>query len=44
MIVLALLTIGLGVLLLPSLQGLILEPAAKVVEGGVDYVKMVLGG
>jgi multicomponent Na+:H+ antiporter subunit D len=44
MIVLALLTIGLGLLLLPSLQGWILEPAANVVEGGVEYVKMVLGG
>jgi len=44
MIVLALLTIGLGLLLLPSLQGWILEPAANVVTGGVEYVKMVLGG
>lgn len=44
MIVLAVLSLGLGVLLIPSLKEMILDPAMKVVAGGVDYAKMVLGG
>jgi len=44
MIALALLTVGLGVLLLPQLSRIVLEPAVKVISGGLDYAKMVLGG
>ena len=44
MIVLAVLSLGLGVLLIPSLKEMFLDPAMKVVAGGVAYAKMVLGG
>jgi multicomponent Na+:H+ antiporter subunit D len=44
MIVLAILSIGLGVLLLPDIKAFLLDPAVKVVEGGMEYAKLVLGG
>ncbi len=44
MIVLALISIGLGVLLIPRFQEFLLGPAVKVIEGGMTYSKMVLGG
>ena len=44
MIVLAVLCVGLGVLLLPQLRAIFLGPAVKVVENGIDYAKVVLGG
>jgi multicomponent Na+:H+ antiporter subunit D len=44
MIVLTLVSIGLGVLLLPQLREAFLGPAVKVIEGGIMYSKMVLGG
>ena len=44
MVVLAVLSLGLGILLLPQLREVVLDPAVKVVQGGVGYAKMVLGG
>ncbi len=44
MIILAVLTIGMGVLLLPALRESFLGAAAQVVVNGVGYVKSVLGG
>ncbi len=44
MITLAVLSLGLGVLLLPQLRNVVLEPAVQVIAGGLDYAKMVLGG
>ena len=44
MVVLALLSLGLGLLLLPQLREVILDPAVKVVEQGMGYAEMVLGG
>lgn len=44
MVVLALLSLGLGILLLPQLREVILDPAVKVVEQGMGYAEMVLGG
>ena len=44
MIVLAILSIALGILMLPQFRGVLLDPAVKVVGGGITYAKMVLGG
>ncbi len=44
MIILAILSLGLGVLLLPQLRNVVLEPAVDVIAGGLNYAKMVLGG
>jgi hypothetical protein len=44
MIVLAIMSIGLGLLLLPSVKGGLLDPAVQVIQGGVEYARMVLGG
>ena len=44
MIVLAILSIGLGILLLPQVRDILLGPAVQVVENGIDYAKVVLGG
>ena len=44
MIVLAIFSIGLGVLLLPQLREIVLQPAVDAVAGGLSYAKMVLGG
>jgi len=44
MVVLAVLSLGLGFLLLPQLREVVLDPAVKVVEQGIGYAKMVLGG
>jgi multicomponent Na+:H+ antiporter subunit D len=44
MIVLALLTIGLGLLLLPQLRSAILDPAVKVITGVTKSTTMALGG
>ena len=44
MIVLALVSIGLGLLLLPQIREMILDPAAKVISDGFAYAKIVLGG
>jgi multicomponent Na+:H+ antiporter subunit D len=44
MIVLAVLCVILGLLLLPSLRGAFLEPAANVLESGTGYAKLILGG
>jgi len=43
-ILLALLSIGMGLLLLPSLRSLLLNPAVDVLKNGIDYGKNVLGG
>ena len=44
MIVLAVFSFGLGVLLIPSLREIFLDPAVKVITDGIQYSKMVLGG
>lgn len=44
MIVLAILSLGLGVLLIPQLRVVVLDPAVRVVAGGIEYARMVLGG
>ena len=44
MVILAILSVGLGVLLLPQLKAVVLDPAVKVVADGVAYAKTVLGG
>ncbi len=43
-IILALLSIGMGLLLLPSLRPLLLDPAVEVLKNGLEYGKIVLGG
>ncbi len=44
MVILAVITLGLGVLLIPDIRSVVLDPATKVIAGGVEYAKMVLGG
>lgn len=44
MIILALVSVGMGVLLLPQFKQVVLDPAVKVVAGGLTYAKLVLGG
>lgn len=44
MIVLAVLSLGLGVLLIPSLREIILDPAVQVIVDGVQYSKLLPGG
>jgi len=44
LIILTILTIGMGVLLLPGVRALLLDPAVSIIEGGIDYAKTVLGG
>lgn len=44
MVVLALLSLGMGILLLPQLREVVLDPAVKVIEQGIGYAEMVLGG
>jgi len=44
LIILALLGIIMGILLLPALKELIIQPAADVIYSGVNYVQTVLGG
>ncbi|MFO7889454.1 MAG: proton-conducting transporter membrane subunit [bacterium] len=43
-IILALLSIGMGLLLLPSLRPLLLDPTVEVLKNGLEYGKIVLGG
>jgi multicomponent Na+:H+ antiporter subunit D len=43
-IILAVISIGLGVLLLPVLRDSVLDPAVQAIQGGVEYARMVLGG
>lgn len=43
-ILFALLSIGMGLLLLPSLRPLLLDPTVKVLENGLEYGKIILGG
>jgi multicomponent Na+:H+ antiporter subunit D len=44
MIALAVLTIGLGVLLVPPLKQAILDPAVRVMTSGLEYAKTIMGG
>ena len=44
LIILALLGTIMGILLLPALKELIIQPAADVIYSGVNYVQTVLGG
>jgi len=44
MIVLALFSLGMGILLIPQFRSSFLEPAVKVVSSGILYAKLVLGG
>lgn len=44
MIILAVLSVGMGILLLPQIKTLVLKPAMDAVAGGMMYAKMVLGG
>jgi len=44
MIILAVMSACLGVLLLPGIRNIILEPAVNVIAGGIQYAQMVLGG
>ena len=44
MILLAIICVGLGVLLIPQFQKVILDPAVNVIEGGLNISKMVTGG
>lgn len=44
MIILALFSLGLGILLIPHFRSSILEPAVNVVSSGILYAKLVLGG
>jgi hypothetical protein len=44
MIILAILSFGMGVLLIPSLREVVLDPAVNVILNGVEYSKTVLGG
>jgi len=43
MVALAVICIGLGILLIPYFKKELLDPAVKVIEGGIQYSKMVLG-
>lgn len=43
MLILALLCLGSGVLLIPGLRDIILDPAVKVLSGGFDYGHIVFG-
>jgi multicomponent Na+:H+ antiporter subunit D len=44
MVILAVLTIGLGIILIPQLREIILDPAVDVISGRAEYIKLVLGG
>ena len=44
MILLATLSVGLGLLLLPQLREVVMDPAVKIVGVGIGYAKLVLGG
>ncbi|MCD6117209.1 NADH/ubiquinone/plastoquinone (complex I) [bacterium] len=44
MVILAILSITMGLLLIPGLKTMILSPAANIIAGGLNYVQMVLGG
>ncbi|MBN1781473.1 NADH/ubiquinone/plastoquinone (complex I) [bacterium] len=44
MICLAIISVGLGLLLLDPVREMVLTPAVHVIQGGVDYARMVLGG
>jgi len=44
MIMLAIISISLGVLLLPALRSVILDPAVNVISDGLSYAQTVLGG
>lgn len=43
MVVLAFFCIGLGVLIIPGIRAVVLDPAVKVLQNGVEYARMVLG-
>jgi multicomponent Na+:H+ antiporter subunit D len=42
MVILAVLCVGLGLLLVPGIREVVLEPAVAALSGGVDYAKTVL--
>ena len=44
MVLLALLCVGMGILLIPQIKEIVLEPAVKVICSGVAYADMGLGG
>ena len=44
MIILALLCVGLGILLIPGLKSIVLDPAVEVLKNGTQYADLVLGG
>ena len=42
LVILAILCTGMGLLLLPSIREIVLEPAVAAISGGVEYAKTVL--
>ena len=44
MVVIAIVALCMGVLLIPALKGIILDPAVSVIQGGLNYASLVLGG
>ncbi|MBU4484578.1 hypothetical protein KKA47_04065, partial [bacterium] len=44
MIVLAVLCVVLGVLLVPEVKSIVLDPPVKVLMQGLEYSRLVLGG
>ncbi|HEA46844.1 MAG TPA: NADH/ubiquinone/plastoquinone (complex I) [bacterium] len=43
MIILSLLCLGLGILLLPGIKSMILDPAVEVLKNGAQYANLILG-
>ncbi len=43
MIILSLLSLGLGILLIPGIRNMVLDPAVEVLESGAQYASSVLG-
>ncbi|HHS14042.1 MAG TPA: NADH/ubiquinone/plastoquinone (complex I) [bacterium] len=43
-ILLAIVVTGMGLLLIPEFKSVILDPAVKIISGGLNYSKLVLGG
>ena len=44
MVVMAIVALFLGLLLIPALKGIILDPAVAAIQGGLNYASLVLGG
>ena len=43
MIILSLLCVGLGILLLPGIRNIVLDPAVEVLRNGAQYANLILG-